>query len=34
VSETLKRLQDEGLIRMDRKEITILDPEEFMDRIA
>jgi CRP/FNR family transcriptional regulator len=33
ISETLKNLQDEGLISMDRKEITILDPLDFMNRL-
>jgi len=33
VSETLKALQDDGLIRVSKKQITILKPLEIMDRI-
>lgn len=32
VSETLKRLQEENLITIRRKKITILNPQEFMKR--
>ncbi len=33
VSETLKALQDDGLIRISKKQITILKPLEIMDRL-
>jgi CRP/FNR family cyclic AMP-dependent transcriptional regulator len=33
VSETLKLLQDEGLIRVSKKQVYILKPFEIMDRI-
>jgi CRP/FNR family cyclic AMP-dependent transcriptional regulator len=33
VSETLKSLQDDGLIRVSKKQITILKPLEIMDRL-
>lgn len=32
ISETLKRLQEEGLIQMSKKEITILNPSEMFRR--
>lgn len=33
ISETLKLLQEEGLIRVSKKQITLLKPSEIMDRI-
>ncbi len=33
VSESLKRLQEEGLIRVSRREITIIKPLEMLERI-
>ena len=33
VSETLKKLQQEGLIRVSRKEITIVEPLEMLKRL-
>lgn len=33
VSETLKKLQQEGLIRVSRKEITIVKPSEMLKRL-
>jgi CRP/FNR family transcriptional regulator, cyclic AMP receptor protein len=33
VSETLKKLQQEGLVRVSRKEITIVKPLELLERI-
>lgn len=34
VSETLKRLEEEGLIRISRKEIIVLKPSEIMNRVS
>lgn len=33
ISETLKRLQEEGLVKMSRKEVTIIKPLEMIERI-